>query len=206
MPYLARIVVNWTGFVGAPGYTNLFFRSPGETRLTQAQVDAAANEVDFWINSWKPVLPNTVTIGVDPSVAEIDAANGQLQTFFSTAVNSPEAGTGTGNYSAASGAVVSWSTEMVRHGRRVRGRTFIVPLAGSALDTDGSINSTQLSNLRLAATNFQGSGVDDGFCVWARPIPEKPGPPVVPAEAGFPAMVNGVQIKDKAAILRSRRD
>lgn len=199
MAHLARIVINWTGFAGAPGYTNLYFRNSTPGIITQLVVDNARQKVDAWLTSALPLLPATVTVGVDNTVGVIDDANGELQGYMTTNATAPRAGSGTGNYSAASGLVVNWSTGTVRNGRRIRGRMFMVPLAGSALSTNGSLDDANLPGIRAAAEAVRAASGESRLVVWARPT--TPG-----GTDGGSAEVITSTIPDKVAVLTSRRD
>jgi len=200
MVEMAKVQVNWSGFTGAPGFTNLYFRDFETGGIDQAIVDHVVSKTDTWISSIITRLPTTVTLEVQQTVQIIESTNGALQRFMVAAVDPPaRVGSGTGNYSAVSGAVVNWYTDGVRNGRRIRGRTFLVPIAGSTLDVDGSINNTQLTALRAATTTFTAAGGAGDMGVWSRP--SVPG-----ATDGEWNAVSAFTIPDKVAFLSSRRD
>jgi hypothetical protein len=200
MTQMAKVTINWTGFSGAPGYTNLYFRDFTENgQIDQAIASGAAAKVDNWIGGFQSRLPTTVTVQTDATVEAIEDTTGELQGFFNVTPAAARVGTGTGNYSAASGAVVNWYTAGVVRGRRLRGRTFLVPLAGSALDTNGTINNTELTALRTNTTTFINETGAGDLGVWSRP--SAPG-----AADGTWFAVNSFTIPDKVAVLRSRRD
>lgn len=197
--HLARMVVNWTGFTGAPGFTNLYFRNSTPGTIDQAVVDNAKTKVEAWIVAVRAACPAAVLTGLDPTIGIIDDTNGELQGYMSVTVAAPAGGGATGNYSAASGGVANWSTGTVRNGRRIRGRSFMVPLGGSALDADGSLNSGHVTNLRTAATALHAATGASRFVIWARPT--APG-----ATDGGSAEVISSTVPDKVAVLTSRRD
>lgn len=199
MSQILRVTINWTGFIGAPGYTNLHFRDFAAGDQTQAIADGAVAKTDFWIQSLQMRVPPTVTLQVDPTVEVIEDTTGDLVGFFNAGQTEPRVGTGTGAYSAASGACVNWYTGGIRNGRRVRGRSFIVPLAGSALGTDGSIDETQLAGLRTATTALLDAAGSGDLGVWSRPSS-----PLVADGAWY--AVTAFTIPDRAAVLRSRRN
>ncbi len=204
---IAQVVVKWTGFSGAPGFTNLFFNDFTEGTITQAIVDGALARADVWVSSWKTRLPSTVTVQVDNQVKIIDVPTGNLTRFMSGAVKTPYTGTGTGNYSAAAGLCISWTTNGLRTSskpgskpRRVRGRTFIVPLAGSALDATGTIANAELTAFNTNTQALLAPGANQGLLgVYARPSAKG-------ATDGAWFGVSSFNIQDKTAILRSRRD
>lgn len=199
MPEILRVKLNWTGFVGAPGYTNFYFSEFVSEGYTQAIADGSATKARNFALDFAAVCPNTVTIAVDPTVDIVQSDTGDLVGFFSVAPGTAAVGARAGTYSAASGACISWGTNGVRNGRRVRGRTFIVPLAGSAYQADGSINDSDLAMMRTAANNFRAPGGTGDFGIWSRPSAKGASDGVwYPAETS--------KISDKVAILRSRRD
>lgn len=199
MADLARVTINWTGFVGAPGYTNLYFRNATPGTIDQAVVDNAIVKVDAFIAATVLRTPTTVTRAIDPSIEIIDDTNGELQSFMTGTIPSPRVGTGTGAYSAPSGAVISWYTNTVRNGRRIRGRTFHVPIAAGAMDTDGTIQTAALTDLRTAADNLRAASGASRLVIWGRPT--TPG-----GTDGVSAEVTASQVPDMAAVLTSRRD
>lgn len=200
MVEIAKVTINWTGFAGAPGYTNLYWRDFETSGLDQAIIDGAVTKTDTWISSVQSRVPTSVRLRVNRQVEIIESTTGQLTRFMqATADTTERVGTGTGAYSAASGLVVNWYTDGVVRGRRVRGRTFIVPLAGNALDTDGSIAAAALTGMATATTTLiSNTGVGD-LGVWSRP--SAPG-----ATDGQWFSTTSFTIPDKAAVLRSRRD
>lgn len=199
MTQLARIKVNWTGFVGAPGYTNLYFRDPGSATMSQSVVNAAITATDTWLGAWVSSIPQVVNFVIDPNVEVIDENNGSLVALFTGTPSTTRAGSQTGNYSAASGAVVNWKTIGIRNGRVMRGRTFMVPLAATAQGPDGSLDATKLASLRTATATFISSFGTAALVVWGRPTTSG-------GTDGVSAAVTGFNIPDFSAVLRSRRD
>jgi hypothetical protein len=207
---MARVTINWTGFLGAPGYTNLYFRDfEGAGVIDQAIADGAVAKVHTWIQAWDDGLPNTVTLTVDPSVEVIEETNGELLGFFTTVPGSPNVGGSTMPYSAASGAVVNWYTNGIRNGRRIRGRSFMVPIGSNGMENNGTLNGTALGSWRTATgVLISGAGTGD-LGVWARPTPILDGagePTGEYNDDGIWHVVTSYTIPDKAAVLRSRRD
>ncbi|HEV2818865.1 MAG TPA: hypothetical protein VGW40_16780 [Allosphingosinicella sp.] len=199
MVQLARIKVNWTGFIGAPGYSNLYWRDPGSGDMSQSVVNSAVTAVDTWLNAFQSSIPTAVNYVIDPAVDVIDDTTGNLVNLFTASPAAARLGTGAGAYSAASGAVVNWKTTGIRNGRKIRGRTFMVPYAGTALDVTGSLDNTKLTAVRTATQNMISAFGTSALVVWCRPT----GPD---ESDGVAATVTGFTIPDMAAILRSRRD
>lgn len=199
MAQLARVTINWTGFVGAPGFTNMYFSPAAGSVVDQAVVNAAVAKVDNWLSQFKSSLPSAVTVGVDPSIEVIESTNGVLQAFMTGTPAAASAGTDTGTFSAATGVVTSWYTGGIRNGRRVRGRSFIVPMGPTAYQTDGTIATAKLTGWRGAANTLIANVDAARLAVWGRPT--GPG-----ATDGVAYDVISANMNDKVAILTSRRD
>src|SRR5919106_1731901 len=199
LAHLAKVQVSWQGFAGAPGYTNLYFRNATRGIIDQPVADNAVLKTETYFSSLQTRVPSTVTFTINGTVEVIDDTDGKLMGFINVTAPAPRTGSGTGNYSAASGAVANWGTGGVRNGRRIRGRTFIVPLAGSALGPDGSIDNTQLTGLRTASTQLRDATGAARLVVWSRPSAPN-------ATDGVSAEVITATVPDKVAVLTSRRD
>jgi hypothetical protein len=204
MAPIIRIKTRWSGFTGAPGFTVMHFRdfSTGEAGdPTQATAQAAADRVFSFFNPLKAQLPSVVRLTIEPDAELLEETTGELLDVMSVTQSGTLNGAAstTAGYSAASGAVVNWRTNVVRNGRRIRGRTFLVPLTSTAYDTAGTLSSLAIPDIQAginAITNTSGS---PDLGVWARP--SAPG-----AADGNWAVVSSGSVPDMAAVLRSRRD
>lgn len=207
--HVLRYKVEWTGFSGAPGYTNLFFGIAGDF-FTPENVSEPVAKIDAWLNDLNTRVPGSVTLKLNSTVETIRVADGALTDFDSITPFARAAGTGTGAYSAASGAVVSWYTDGIRNNRRVRGRSFLVPIAGSALATDGRLAGATTTGLQTAANNLitpTASGAR--LYIYARPtaIKDAAGKPTGEYNAdGVAFPVSAARVPSAVAVLRSRRD
>lgn len=191
---ITRVTAVWTGWSGAPGYTNIFFSAFGGGDL----VDAEVSRVNFALNWISNSLPSSVTIQVQPEVAILDEATGALIQYASAEdTPSPITGGSVEDFSSASGAVVTWNTDTVNRGRRVRGRTFLVPLHADSYDSDGTLSTEALDRLDSMARSMMGDGDGPQLVVWSRPVG---------GSGGVAAPVTGTRIADRVSILRSRRD
>jgi hypothetical protein len=92
--------------------------------------------------------------------------------------------------------VITWLTGLVHQGRRVRGRTFLVPTANQFFDTNGTLAAAFLTNLRTAAAAYIATAVNPA--IWARPDPG--------TTNGAAFAVAAASVADKVAVLTSRRD
>lgn len=104
-------------------------------------------------------------------------------------------GSGGSNAAAGVGAVVGLETATVVNGHRVRGRIFVVPLTTGAYDAQGTLVPDCVS----ALTSFGDALRAAGLQVWHRP-------PIIGQSGGQAVNVAAVRVRDKVAILRSRRD
>lgn len=193
---LYRIKARWTGFTGSPGYSIFHFQIPVDPNPTDAQTHA--NDVRQFFFAMQAYYPTSVRIQVESTVEVINESDGKLEDMVTLATPlSPVQGADSGAYSSAVGACVTWDTTGIRAGRRVRGRTFVVPLGTTAYATDGTLSTTFQNAITAAA-----AALIDGqaaLSVFARP--SGPG-----ATDGSAYGVTGARVADKTAVLRSRRD
>jgi hypothetical protein len=185
---LARHRTTWNGFPGAPGVTTLYWDAA-----------AATPNLAAWNTCLTAIagrIPADVVFQSQNTGDVLDDATGAIIGVWTGAVQASVPGTGVGAYSAPAGAHANWRSAGIVSGHRVRGRTFLVPLIGTAFDADGSLSATALTTLRNAFTTFQAAAAPD-LLVWHRPVGGGGG-------NSFP--VTSVDIPDKSAILRSRRD
>ena len=201
MGQILRVRARWTGFTGAPGFSNFYFgKDDREADITVADAIAATDRVNQFIVDIKAQLPNVVQLQVDADCEVLDEVNSSLVDVFDGAPGGAQNGTaGAGGYAAASGAVITWRTAGIRNGRRVRGRTFIVPLYSSKYGADGSLDGATVTALNTAGTGLSDSGSDLDFGVWARN-----NNPLVPNGIWHPC--TSFSVPDMNAVLRSRRD
>lgn len=201
---ILRATVRWSGFPGAPGYSNFHFTVDGgffDGGLFGDEAEAAAtaayDRVSDAFDEWRTMCPGIVSFSLDPEAIILDSDTGETLGAVprgSVSVNQP---TGTGSYSGPAGAVINWNTADYRAGRRIRGRTFVVPLANTAYESDGTLTTAALTALRGGASQLVGSAGGPEFGVWSRPRG---------GSGGVFATVVGSSVPDKVAVLRSRRD
>jgi hypothetical protein len=200
MAGILKVKVRWSGFVGGPGYSNFYFRDFADSEPTAQQATDAAARVRTFFNDIRSHFPAAMSWNVLSDVEVIEETTGTMTTVHNiTAPLVVLGGAAAAPYSAATGSVVTWRTPGVRNGRRVRGRTFLVPLANNAYDNDGTMGATPLATIQTAANALAaGTGTPD-LGIWSRPT--GPG-----AADGAWHAVNAATVPDKVAVLRSRRD
>lgn len=203
MVSLMRVTARWNGFPGAPGYSVFHLRdfdsgTGGNDIPTAAQAGAAALRIRGFFDAIKGILPSVATIQVSGEVEVVDSETGNLIDAVSAGVPGVVTGGITGVYASPVGAVVNWRTGSVRNGRRLRGRTFIVPMAGSQF-ASGILLPAAQTTIQTAASALADSTQTPDLFVFGRPTSSG-------ASDGVAAVVTGAQVPSLAAILRSRRD
>lgn len=154
-----RGIVTWSGISTGPGYTVMYAR-PGGSFMT---------DVRTFFENLKSYIPNGVTLSFPGSGDTIDETTGLLTGTWTGAAISNVVGTGVAANAAGVGANVTWLTNGVVAGRRVRGRTFIVPLSLDAYENDGTLLTTFRNLLLGEAGALVTAGAGD-FVVWHRPV------------------------------------
>lgn len=191
---ITRITAQWVGFRGAPGYSNFFF---DDALLDEGSVTAAALAVRDFFQAARSHIPNGTNINVQATADILDETSGQITSVVDFAQPAVVTGLADAQYSAASGAVVNWNTQDYINGRRVRGRTFLVPLSTEAYDTNGDLTGETLTAIRDGANALVTAVLNAPLCVWHRPVN---------GAGGSAHVVSSATVPDMAAILRSRRD
>lgn len=200
MVQLLKVTAKWTGFAGAPGYSNFFWHEEDPAGSFDSGAIAAMNAVGTFFDSIKQWFPNTVKWNVQPDVPIIESTTGELVSYANGGARTDIVGTATNAaYSAASGVVVTWRTGGVVRGRRVRGRTFLVPTANVAYDLDGTLQSASAASFGTAATALINTVGQRSPVIWSRPSSKG-----ASDGAFFPILT--ATVPDKVAILKSRRD
>lgn len=191
---MLRITARWTGFTGAPGYSNFFFAAGGGFISDANQVASRVRSAFFTIPD---LLAPGARITLEQEAAVVDSDTGMITGYEDIGDVDPVTSISTGSYSGPTGAVVNWRTNDLRNGRRIRGRTFLVPLANNAYDNQGSLTSQALGKLQDFGDTLVGGDLDSEFGVWSRPVN---------GSGGVFATATSFQVPDLAAVLRSRRD
>lgn len=204
MTEILRVRSEWTGFNGAPGFTNLFFRDfttdgPGGTTGTVENATAAVERVRNFFGGLAQLLPDDVTITPDSNVDLLEDSTGELLDSFTSTSGGAIQGTDTGGYQAAGGACITWRTGGIRNGRRIIGRTFLVPMAGSLFNTTGQIIPSVQQIIQTQANQLLNPAGTPDLGIYARPT--APG-----AADGQWTVARAASVPSRGSILRSRRD
>lgn len=191
----------WSGFQGAPGYSNFRFTGLG----TDAANNAAGAAVRTFFGAMSANFLTGWTITVQSEVTEWDVQTGLLVGVSTmTTPPSPVGGSATiTQYAGGSGLAISWHTNTIFAGRRVQGRTFIVPVVG-VFETDGTLTTGAIASMKAAGDALIASGPGD-FSIWAKTFSVVT-PPAKPVQiGGATASVTSCTVKDMASQLRTRR-
>jgi hypothetical protein len=190
MTGINQIRVSWqgTGVVGN-AYSTLY--ATGTTTATNTTLSALVS----MFTAIKALIPASITITVPTTGQQYDDVTGQLLGAWSGAGGASIVGTGTGAFGGASGASVKWITGAIvrRHG--LVGRTYLVPLIGSAFNAAGVLAPASVSTILSGAANVSVAGTAR---VWSRPNAKK-------GYAGASAIIGSVGVSNVDAVLRSRR-
>lgn len=170
-----------------PGLTTFYFANGSPTN--------APSVVANFFTMIKSEVPQGVTWTVPDGGDLIEESSGQLTGTWTGDSGGLVTSNGVGSYAQGVGARISWMTDAIRGGRRVRGTTFVVPLRAGAYDPQGTIASATITTLDTAA-NALLSNADWNLLIWSRPRASLNG-------QGVP--VARVEVPDKVSWLRSRK-
>lgn len=194
MAQLDRLTVSWTGFAGSPGYSVLHHYSSGDPQ----NGTIFYNAVQTMFATFVSYMPDDVKITVEPEMQVIESTTGELVDVFNVEVpGAVLTGIQPGAYSAPSGAVINWSTATIRNGRRLRGRTFLVPLSGAEYSASGQLSDITRGNLQ---------GAVDEFATGTVTSPSIFGRPTQIGNDGVYGPITGGRVSSMVAVLKSRRD
>lgn len=191
----------WSGFTGAPGYSKFAFMP----LVSPAERNAAGAAIRQFFSSQASWMLTTWSIAIDPIVQVFDTVTGDLQRE-ETMTSPPATVVGTAAsaaYAGGSGFVVHWITGGTHNGRKIRGRTFMVPMVGvySTAPADGTISSSVKSSTEGYGNILIGNATAH-LAVWSRYWDTAKPPNQV---GGAVTAVTGCVVPDRAAQLRTRR-
>lgn len=192
MATIGRVRVALTGFIGSPGVSTFYAVDPA----------TLLGPLRTYYNAIRELFPSVVRIQVEDNGDSIDDVTGVLTGSWSGGAQTVVSGGSNPGYSAPAGATQRWSTDAVVDGHRLKGRTFLVPLASAAYDVDGTLGGSTVTTLTDAGAALV-AATTANFSIWHRPIAA--GAPHGP-RAGTSHFVTSASVNDMVAVLRSRRD
>ena len=194
---IAKFTVRWDGWTGAPGYSNFYALG----NLDETQTDAAAAAIKTFLEAIKSHIASVATLSFIPTVQIIAEGDGSLAEQRNIAtVPANIIGAGSGVFAAPAGACITWRTTTSTGRRLLQGRTFIVPVGNTTLQSDGTLGAAPITTIVNAGNAYVARvsmGTPGRPVVWHRP---KAGSP------GLSAQITNCTVTDKVAVLRSRRD
>lgn len=193
-----RLPVNlqWTG-PGSPGANVWHFRtdSPDPTDL---EVNAAVAAIHQF---YQTLINNNI---YSPSVLISSESAVEVSSQEERAVDFDPIAPGSGGTEAPEvlQIVCGWRTSIAA--RRGRGRTFVGPLATSTMDPNGSVANIPRQVVLDAATALvAASSTEAGWAIGVYGLQDSGGGPTAPRVLRD---FTGVKVRDRFAVLRSRRD
>jgi hypothetical protein len=197
MTDLHRIRVHQTGFPGGPGVST-FYALDVATFLPSLKTlwDTLVNYQD-----------NNVRAQVDNVGDIINDANGEITGAWAGDAQSVCTGSRSQPVAPASGYQVRWNTNTILDGHRLRGRTFVVPMATDQYTDQGLLVAGAQAAIYAAALEFQ-IEQSSSFVIWHRPFPGRAATatkPAKPAHDGGHGLVTTVAVPARTVVLRSRR-
>lgn len=187
---LDQLIVTWTGFGGAPGYTNLYATPSGGVR-------AALIDLFTVFKQW---MPSQVSMFFPSTGKQIDATNGDMIGSWSAGTDATLVGAQNGAWAAPVGTAINWTTATISHGKLIRGRTYFVPMSSVMFDNTGVLVSANRNTLNAAVNTFV-TASGGNFAIWQRPWVVDG----VQTRDGYRGIVTAGTVPNKAAVLTSRR-
>lgn len=198
MAVIARVRIGFDGLIGLPGVSTFYCLEP----------IGMIEPLKTLYTTLLLRMPLALTSQVETAGDFLEATTGTITGAWSAASTLPASGSAAGVYAAPVGLCLTWTTGTITDGKRVKGRTFVVPMSQNVYGADGSAENTNLTAIRDAAAAFQ-VATSGNLVVWHRPRAARAADgsrPAVVARAGSHAVVTGSFVRDKIAVLRSRRD
>lgn len=179
----------WSVPGGGTGFSVLHFTLAGNGGVAQT----IADQTRVFFEAVKGGFPDDVTINYDSEVLDL-LEDGTLSAVWPVTPPAATTGTSAAVYSRAAGARIDWGTDTIVNGRRLSGRTYLVPMGSTFFDTVGLITTANRAALVTAGTNFiTQTGLNRPLRVWSR-------------THGVSAVVTDASAPAAGAILRGRRD
>lgn len=193
-----RVRTTLSGFTGGPGLMTQYF-STAAAGFNEATAQLAVDRVRDALQAGSGLFSTNQTWSVSGSVDVLDEASGQMTNSIGVTARSGAGTAGGGIGPTPVGVAINWKTSEFKNGRRVQGRTFLVPVSGGSFEGDGTLSATALAEAAEFHAAMRDAGATDlVLVVWSRPNAAGAG--------GSRHGVTSASVADKAAVLRSRRD
>jgi len=198
MSTVDRIRVAWSNMVGGPGVST-FYATDGPLLIPQLHA---------YFTNLTSFFPSCLRITCAVSGDSINTDNGELVGDWAGGVFAPVSGAAAGGYAAEAGALQKWDTSTILSGHRLRGHTFLVPLAGTAFDATGQVSSGTATGIESSAAALVVAAAGN-MIIWQRPRKAKDADgsrKAITARIGGYGPVTGSRVSGVSAVLTSRRD
>jgi len=197
MGTIARVQTVFTGWPGGPGLQTSFYHLDS----MWAWSGYFQNALDGVVAAYSSALglfSSGETITVQPIVDIFEDTTGEMLESYEGDTDPLSGGGGATWAPTATGICVTWRTPGIVNNKRVRGRSFLVPVSGAAAEDDGTPTSTAIAQAQTWAAGMIGGLSPYGdLVVWHRPIN---------GAGGSSHIVTSNTVTDQFAVLRSRRD
>lgn len=184
MTSINRVQVKWEQAGGFTGL-NTFYQT-GDVDL--------ANYRALYV-AFQASLPDDVTISFLDANLTYESDTGEVLSSYTTDPATDIAGTSSGDFARGVGVLLRWNTDAFRNNRRVRGRTYVVPVEVASFNTLGNVDAGFISGAVTAGNDFIAAQAAQNF-IWHHPVNDVGG--VINA-------VTSCGMSATPAILRSRR-
>lgn len=197
MALMMRVRATISGLPGSPYLMTTYWTGNPED---SSAANVASNAMQAFLNALKPGMSVALLWAIQSDIAVMNASDGEVTALLS----GPVANTGVGGDSApmtptaVQGHLVL-RTATVHRGRLVHGGINIPGVTTTSVN-QGQPTTTFLTRLATASAELLSPVLAD-LVVWARPTR-----PPLPAAPGVPALVEAINVTQKFAVLRSRRD
>lgn len=190
MATLSRVRIAWVGTTSV---------GPGVSTFYSSNSDPAAfiTALRTWFGAFNGLFPLGTVIKFPSAGETIESTDGAINGAWTMTPLADLTGVGGATYAAGVGLRVSWNTAGITRRRRVRGSTFLVPIASSLYQNNGTIDDASLALVNGAIPAL--IAADGGSMrVYSRPS-------AVGATDGAAHAVLSGNAPDKVSWLRSRR-
>lgn len=182
---IQRIPVVWSGIPTGPG-VSVFYGAEGSV---------VNDDLSTFFTAIKGLIPTGTSIIIPSSGDTISEATGDVAGTWTGAAGGSIVCNGAASHAAGVGGVVQWMTGGIVNGRRVKGRTFLVPLFASAYDNNGTLIDAQRNTIQTAVDALV-VGAGGNLMVWHRPTS---------GVGGSAHAITSGKVSDTVAVLKSRR-
>jgi hypothetical protein len=145
----ARYTPEWVVPNAGPAFSVMHFEASNPGGL-----QASINALRAFMASWAAYLPDDVSITFPAEAILIDETTGQMVGSQSIAPPAGFTGGVSGVWAGGAGFRIDWQTGQIYNGRRLRGRTFVVPAAAAAFGAGGLVAGAVRTAIGTSAATF----------------------------------------------------